>query len=211
MDATLDAAFAQFNLDREAFAVRIRDEPDLPLLRLSYDRMLQLKGVRGVDDWRYFLGWVVGIIHYQVLEQQPRLDGAEPADYWKSLALTNWYLGWSKSRRRARIVREARVPAEPRPTASALIERDGIKCWRCGRKCDVEPGASYLYYDPESPGSNVRNPRYRTVGHVVRLVDGGKDSLDNARLECWECNTADGRVAWAEEMGRLMKKLADDK
>jgi 5-methylcytosine-specific restriction endonuclease McrA len=97
-----------------------------------------------------------------------------------------------KSKGRAERVREAGVPGEPRPTVAALIERDGIKCWRCGEECDTDKTDEYWTRDPETGRGLDRNPRYRTVGHVIQLSQGGKDTMANAKLECWDCNTADG-------------------
>lgn len=122
--------------------------------------------------------------------------------------LLAWGVGWRKGKRRTQAPRDARVPGEPRPTTTASIERDGVKCWRCGEDCDIDKEAECWEVDPETGRGTTRNLRYRTVGHVSRIVDGGKDTMANARLECWECNSSDGVVAMGEELGRMSSAIA---
>lgn len=195
MTADLDGTYRRFLADAVDVVEQLRREHDVALVRLAFDRMLQLRGQRGVDNWRRFLG-AVGLMQHRVLEGLIGTGEVDPDDYLKALELARWWSDWSRSRRRAERVRAARVPGEPRPTAAALVERDGIACGRCGKDCDTDPEAAFRAFDPETGRGLERNPRYRTVGHVIRLVDGGKDTMDNARLECWECNSADGLPAF---------------
>lgn len=191
----LDEAFRRFESDPNRVVQQLQGAPDVVLVRMAHDRMLELRGRRGVDKWREFLG-AVGLTQSRTLERLIGAGEADPDDYLKALELARWWSDWSRSRRRAERVRAARVPGEPRPTVAALIERDGVACWRCGKDCDTDPDNAYWTIDPETGRGLERNLRYRTVGHVIRIVDGGKDTMDNARLECWECNSADGLPAF---------------
>jgi 5-methylcytosine-specific restriction endonuclease McrA len=189
--SALDEAYERFLTHGVDTHRQFSEGPNPSLLRLAHDRMVEMKGQRGNDSWREFLGRI-GTAQYRVLDRLTGAEGFDVEDYWRARELTNWWFQWSKSRRRAERVREARVPGEPPPTAAALIERDGTKCWRCRRKCEVDPREAFIEVDPETGRGIMRNPRYRTVGHVVQISDGGKDTMANARLECWECNSADG-------------------
>lgn len=191
MKADLEGTYRRFQANAVDVVDQLRSAPDVAFVRLAHDRMLELRGKGGVDEWRVFLG-VVGLTQHRMLERLVGAGEADPDDYLKALELARWWSDWSRARTRAERVRAARVQGEPRPTVTALIERDGVACWRCGKNCDVEPEDAYWTIDPETGRGLERNPRYRTVGHVTRIVDGGKDTMDNARLECWECNSADG-------------------
>ncbi|MBN0039406.1 HNH endonuclease [Cellulosimicrobium cellulans] len=186
----LERAYNRFLEEPDAVVGQLKERLDAGLLRAAHDRMLELRGTRGVDDWRTFLG-VVGVAQYGLICKLGANE-FDAEDYRRAFALARWWANWSKGKRRAERVRGARVPGEPRPTVVALIERDGPTCWRCGEECETDPEVAFWVFDPETGRGLERNPRYRTVGHVIRLADGGTDTMSNARLECWECNSADG-------------------
>lgn len=57
-----------------------------------------------------------------------------------------------------------------------LYERDGLACCWCGQTCD--------------PRAKPNSPKFPTKEHVIRLADGGKDSLDNLKIACRKCNNS---------------------
>src|SRR5690606_9978743 len=74
----------------------------------------------------------------------------------------NWEL--SNRRRRARLRGVEREPY----TTQEIAERDGFRCWLCGRKVDMS-----LPYP---------HPRSASIDHVVPLSKGGDDTRANVRL-----------------------------
>ena len=57
----------------------------------------------------------------------------------------------------------------------AIAERDGWKCWRCGKGVMKE---------------RIKNhPQAPSIDHVVRHTDGGSNRMDNLRLAHRQCNS----------------------
>jgi len=75
---------------------------------------------------------------------------------------------------------DKRIPAMPRAiskeTRGFVLERNGYTCQMCGA------GASDP--DPFHPGQKIR----LTMGHIIDKSKGGKDTPDNLRATCTNCN-----------------------
>lgn len=57
-----------------------------------------------------------------------------------------------------------------------MLERDDFVCQICGL--------------PTDPDASPSADTYPTVDHIIRVVDGGEDDLDNLRTAHKWCNTA---------------------
>lgn len=79
-----------------------------------------------------------------------------------------------RQRRRAHL---ATVPSEPY-TVAEIAARDGWDCHLCGYVID--------------PGLRWPDRQCASVDHVVPIVHGGADVLDNVALAHWYCNTIRG-------------------
>lgn len=66
-----------------------------------------------------------------------------------------------------------------------LLERDGNKCWICGRDLTVNPH-----------GNRGNRP---TFDHIIPRSRGGGNELENLRLACLKCNGKRGDTP-AEEV-----------
>lgn len=62
-------------------------------------------------------------------------------------------------------------------TLTKLTERDGAKCYICGKECD-----------PDDRRWGSFGPDYPTIDCVVPLSKGGTFTWDNVRIACGECN-----------------------
>ncbi len=75
---------------------------------------------------------------------------------------------------------DVRLPALPRSiskeTRAFVLERNGYTCQMCALAAD-DP-------DPFHPGLKVR----LTMGHIIDKSKGGKDTLENLRANCSNCN-----------------------
>ncbi len=80
-----------------------------------------------------------------------------------------------------------RLPAMPRSiskeTRAFVLERNGYTCQMCGLAAG-DP-------DPFHPGQTVR----LTMGHIIDKSKGGKDTPDNLRALCTNCNEGLQNVA----------------
>lgn len=78
-------------------------------------------------------------------------------------------------------------------TLKKLLERDGMICYICGKRCTK---------DDTRWGSF--GPDYPTVDHVIPMSKGGTHTWDNVRIACAECNEAKGSTLegpWAPSPG----------
>lgn len=66
-----------------------------------------------------------------------------------------------------------------RHLAQRVFDRDGWRCYLCGRGTDRTVSA----IDPAAP----------SVDHLVPLSQGGSDGIDNLRCACRRCNMAKGQ------------------
>ena len=66
-----------------------------------------------------------------------------------------------------------------------LIKRDGTKCAICGE--NVDPEDTW-----EKNGRLCFGRKYPTVDHIIPLIHGGTDTLDNVQLLCKHCNSVKG-------------------
>lgn len=93
----------------------------------------------------------------------------------------NWEL--SNRRRRARLRGVEREPY----TTQEIAERDGFRCWLCGRKVDMA-----LTYP---------HPRSASIDHVVPLSKGGDDTRANVRLAHLGENVARlNKAGWVQQL-----------
>lgn len=67
-------------------------------------------------------------------------------------------------------------------TLEKLINRDGCRCYLCGRVCNKED------YE-ERDGAFIAGNMYPSIDHVVPLAKGGKHSWDNVRVAHRICNS----------------------
>ena len=87
------------------------------------------------------------------------------------------------------------VPYDSTIKSRWVFERDGYKCYLCGRKT--------------RPNKNQLHPRYPTVDHVVPLsarVYG--HTADNVRCACRRCNEAKG-AAWDRQLNLFASERRD--
>ena len=79
-----------------------------------------------------------------------------------------------------RLISSKRLPALPRSiskeTRATVLERNGYTCQMCGLAAG-DP-------DPFVPGRTIR----LTMGHIIDKSKGGKDTADNLRAICTNCN-----------------------
>lgn len=66
-------------------------------------------------------------------------------------------------------------------TLEKLYERDGGRCYICGRECEWDDAKVIN-------GVFIAGDRYPSVEHVVPLSKGGEHSWENVRLACRRCN-----------------------
>jgi 5-methylcytosine-specific restriction endonuclease McrA len=63
-----------------------------------------------------------------------------------------------------------------------LIERDGNKCFWCGKECD--------------PYAKQSKAHRATVEHLIRLADGGTGRMENLVVACRRCNNTRHSPNW---------------
>ena len=61
---------------------------------------------------------------------------------------------------------------------AALAERDGLKCWLCGRVLVLRYGNANGSTEPDTA----------TLDHVRPICRGGETHPDNLKLACQKCN-----------------------
>ena len=79
--------------------------------------------------------------------------------------------------------------AEGAVSRADLRERDGDMCSYCATPLDFNP-------------ENYNEPDHVTVDHVIPLIRGGQNTLDNTALACRQCNLSKGAKTLDEWMGR---------
>lgn len=67
---------------------------------------------------------------------------------------------------------------DPSVTREKIIERDGMVCQICGKKCD-----------PEDKRWGSFGPDYPTLDHIIPLAKGGTHTWDNCQCACAMCNS----------------------
>jgi len=98
----------------------------------------------------------------------------------------------SNNRKRCRLYG---VPYDSTIKSRWVFERDGYKCYLCGRKT--------------RPNKNQLHPRYPTVDHVVPLSAGVYGhTADNVRCACRRCNEAKG-AAWDGQLNLFASERCD--
>ncbi len=71
-------------------------------------------------------------------------------------------------------------------TLQRLYERDGGRCYICGKVCDWN---DYIVRDDET---FIANNDYPSIDHIIPVSLGGLHSWDNVRLACRGCNSKKG-------------------
>ena len=87
-----------------------------------------------------------------------------------------------------RIKKLRNVIVDKNITLMALYQRDGGKCWLCGKACD---------YNADSNDNS-----YPSIDHVIPLSKGGKHSWENVKLAHRGCNSAKGSRLIVTETSR---------
>ena len=72
------------------------------------------------------------------------------------------------------VIRKPMASKKPR-----LAERDGHRCFWCGKKKDIDD---------------------LTVEHILNKIDGGNDHMNNLTLACKSCNRKLGRMSTADKI-----------
>lgn len=67
-------------------------------------------------------------------------------------------------------------------TLRRLYDRDGGRCWICGRQTDF---ADVKFTED---GQKYCGDTHPVKDHLVPLAHGGDESWENVRLACWRCN-----------------------
>lgn len=67
-------------------------------------------------------------------------------------------------------------------TLKRIYERDGGKCWICGKQTDFND----VRYTTD--GHKYCGDSHPVKDHIVPLAYGGEESWENIKLACWRCN-----------------------
>jgi 5-methylcytosine-specific restriction endonuclease McrA len=87
----------------------------------------------------------------------------------------------------------------PYSTIGKLIERDGLNCCWCGKRCDEN--------------ASDTNDSYPTIEHLIPRSKGGHTTMDNCKIACRKCNNARGNPEYHGELNwreYINRKNQDD-
>jgi 5-methylcytosine-specific restriction endonuclease McrA len=72
---------------------------------------------------------------------------------------------------------------------AAIAERDGLKCWLCGRVLWLGKG---LPFGQKGPTGSGQPTGFATLDHIRPRAHGGKTEMANLKLACEPCNKKRG-------------------